>query len=144
MSEKPSDVVRTWFERVWNEGDLSAIDEMFPEGSVAHGIGGGLHGPAAFRVFHKSIQDVCDDVHIDVLESIDCGDRTYVRCKATMRLGDRTVSFDGGSLLRIEEGKLVEARDVWDFQGALIQLGVITPETFLEACAAVRAGKPHA
>ncbi len=134
MSEKPSDVVREWFERVWNQGDVDAIDEMFPEGCVAHGIGGGIRGPAAFREFHAGMNSICDDVRVEVLETIDCGDRTYVRCEATMKLGERELTFAGGSLLRVEGRKLVEAHDVWDFHGALIELGVIEPDTFGAAC----------
>ena len=67
---KNLEVLETWFQRVWNEGDASAIDEMFQEQGKARGLGGqddsaeidaegGIAeqvrvGPAGFKGFHQS------------------------------------------------------------------------------------------
>ena len=37
----PKALVRRWFEEVWNKGREEAIDEMFAEDGVAHGLATG-------------------------------------------------------------------------------------------------------
>ena len=38
MSEENKQLVRRWFEEVWNNGRADAIDEMFDENGIAHGL----------------------------------------------------------------------------------------------------------
>ena len=38
MSEENKELVRRWFEEVWNKGRADAIDEMFDENGIAHGL----------------------------------------------------------------------------------------------------------
>ena len=38
MPASPSAILRSWFERVWNAGDESAIDELYAANAVAHGL----------------------------------------------------------------------------------------------------------
>jgi len=38
MSEENKELVRRWFEEVWNQGRAEAIDEMFDENGIAHGL----------------------------------------------------------------------------------------------------------
>ena len=51
-------IVRRWFEEVWNKGREDAVDEMFAEEGVAHGLadesGAELRGPRR----HPGIEDL--------------------------------------------------------------------------------------
>ena len=38
MSEENKEVLRRWFEEVWNKGRAEAIEEMFDENGIAHGL----------------------------------------------------------------------------------------------------------
>ncbi len=38
MSEENKELVRRWFEEVWNKGRADAIEEMFDENGIAHGL----------------------------------------------------------------------------------------------------------
>jgi hypothetical protein len=38
MSTESKDLIRRWFEEVWNKGREDAIDEMFAADGVAHGL----------------------------------------------------------------------------------------------------------
>ncbi|HXA50900.1 MAG TPA: TIGR03435 family protein [Candidatus Acidoferrum sp.] len=67
MSEQNKVVVRRWFEEVWNQGCEASIDELFPEGGVAHGLGDSeadVHGPAEFKLFAAHIRGSIPDVNI--------------------------------------------------------------------------------
>ncbi len=38
MALTPAEVLHTWFERVWNQADESAIDELLHPTAIAHGL----------------------------------------------------------------------------------------------------------
>lgn len=51
-----TDVMTTWFERVWTNEDESAIDEMLVEDTHAKGLGAQSHvGPEEFKIFHRTL-----------------------------------------------------------------------------------------
>jgi len=39
MSDEMKSVLHRWFEEVWNKGREEAIDELFAEDGIAHGLG---------------------------------------------------------------------------------------------------------
>ena len=59
MSEENKALVRRWFEEVWNQGRADAIDEMFGEYGIAHGLSDDpsnpLRGPGDFKPFHNIV-----------------------------------------------------------------------------------------
>ena len=138
MSEENKALFRRWFEEVWNQGRAEAIDEMFDEEGVAHGLAGEggaeLRGPAHFREFHRSFRDAFPDLRVTVEDVIAEGDKVAGRCsaRATHRsaaLGfaatDREVDFGGMCIVRVRDGKIVEAWNTFDFLAMYQQLGVI-------------------
>jgi len=61
MSEENKQLVRRWFEEVWNKGRAEAIDEMFDEYGIAHGLSEDpakpITGPRDFRPFHTLFRE---------------------------------------------------------------------------------------
>ena len=49
MSDETKSILHRWFEEVWNKGREEAIDELFAEDGIAHGLadeqGEALRGP---------------------------------------------------------------------------------------------------
>ena len=138
MSEENKALFRRWFEEVWNQGRAEAIDEMFAEDGVAHGLadasGAELRGPAHFREFHRSFRTAFPDIRVTVEDVIAEGDKVAGRCsaRATHRadsLGfaatDRPVAFEGMSIVRIHDGQIVEAWNNFDFLSMYQQLGAV-------------------
>ncbi len=138
MSEENKALVRRWFEEVWNKGRAEAIEEMFAEDGVAHGLadasGEELRGPAHFREFHRGFREAFPDIRVTVEDVIAEGDKVAGRCtaRATHRsaaLGfaatDRAVGFDGMCIARVCDGKIAEAWNTFDFLTMYRQLGVL-------------------
>lgn len=139
MSQAASDVMRQWFERVWNRADPTGIDEMFPPEGVAHGLAGAaLHGPVAFRAFWDALQASFESIRIEVLDAVDNGPMAYVRCQAHLGFQGKPVVLSGGTHCRVEDGRILEAWDTWDFAGAMEQMGALPPDAFALACAGAR------
>ena len=138
MSEENKALIRRWFEEVWNRGRAEAIDEMFAEDGVAHGLadasGQPLRGPGGFRPFHRSFRDAFPDIEVVVEDVIAEGDKLAARCSVRgrhqgdtlgFRATERPVEFTGITFLRVRDGKIVEAWNNFDFMAMFQQLGAL-------------------
>jgi len=138
MSEENKELIRRWFEEVWNRGRAEAIDELFAADGVAHGLSGAggdeLRGPADFRVFHRSFREAFPDIEIVVEDVIAEGDKVAALCtaRATHRsnaLGfaatNRPVDFNGVAIVRVRDGQIAEAWNCFDFLTMYQQLGAV-------------------
>ena len=61
MSEENKALIRRWFEEVWNKGREEAIDEMFAEDGIAHGLadesGEDMRGPTDYKPFFRKFRE---------------------------------------------------------------------------------------
>jgi predicted ester cyclase len=129
----PDAVIRRWFREVWDEGREEIIDELMSPDAVAHGLAGAdLHGPNGFKPFFRTMRAALGDLEVRVLRTIVQGDTVAAHCHVTARhvgetLGgpptNKPVEFDGVTIARIVEGKLVEGWNVFDFLTMYQQLG---------------------
>ena len=138
MSEQNKALVRRWFEEVWNKGRSEAIDEMFAADGIAHGLSDDaevpMQGPADFKPFHAAFRGAFPDVDIIVEDLIAEGDKVAARCSVRGKhTGDHLgvaasnapVEFSGIAIVRINNGKIVEAWNNFDFLKMNKQIGVI-------------------
>lgn len=128
--------IRRWFEEVWNKGREEAIDEMFAEDGIAHGLadetGATLRGPNGFKPFFQSFRGAFPDIKIVVEDTIAEGDKVAARCRLhATHAGDtlgfaatqRPMEITGVAIVRVKDGKIVEAWNHFDFMGMFQQLG---------------------
>jgi steroid delta-isomerase-like uncharacterized protein len=136
MSEANKKLVLRWFEEVWNKGRSEAIDEMFSAEGIAHGLSedeaNPLRGPQNFRTFHATFREAFPDMIIIVEDTIAEGDKVVARCRVRGKhqgnsLGiaatNSPVEFTGIAIVRVENGKIVEAWNNFDFMKMYRQLG---------------------
>ena len=137
MPEANAHLLKRWFEEVWNQSREAAIDELAAPNMVAHGLldanGKPIDRIDKFKVFWRQFRDAFPDMHIEVNEALADGDKQVVRCtvRATHTGGglgfaatNKPITFTGTVIARIQDGRLVEAWDNWDFHGLYQQLGV--------------------
>ena len=138
MSEENKELVRRWFEEVWNRGRAEAIHEMFDEYGVAHGLSTDpakpITGPSQFRPFHTLFREAFPNMLIVVEDMVAEGDKVAARCSVRAKHeGDfmgraatqAPVEFTGMTIVRIDNGKIVEAWNNFDFQTLHKQVGLI-------------------
>jgi predicted ester cyclase len=138
MSEENKALIRRWFEEVWNKGRAGAIDEMFACEGVTHGLtdesGNELCGPVAFKPFFNTFRSAFPDMKVEVVDTVAEGDKVAARCagRATHTgegLGiaptQSPVTFDGMTIVRIQNGQIVEAWNNFDFMSMFQQLGAL-------------------
>jgi steroid delta-isomerase-like uncharacterized protein len=138
MPEDNKALVRRWFEEVWNKGRAEAIDEMFADDGVAHGLsdetGEPLRGPANFKAFFHNFREAFPDIEVVVEDTISEGDRVAARCTVRGRHTGHSLGFaateqpmeiSGITIVRVRDGQIVEAWNNFDFMAMFQQLGAL-------------------
>jgi steroid delta-isomerase-like uncharacterized protein len=119
-------LIRRWFEEVWNQKSEAAIDEMMAGDCVAYGLpdpDAVVRGSAQFKEFHRGFSGAFPDLQISVQDVIASGDRVAARwlMKGTHLGGQlgfpataKTVALEGVSIAVIQDGKLKEGWNMVD------------------------------
>ena len=139
MSEANKALIHRWFEEVWNKGREEAIDEMFAADGIAHGLteegdralrGGG----EGFKPFFRAFRSAFPDIEVVVEDTVAEGDKVAARCSVRGKhqsdsLGfaatGAAAEFTGITIVRIADGKIVEAWNNFDFMTMYKQLGAL-------------------
>ncbi len=128
-------LMRRWFQEVWNEGRIQTVHELLSPDGVATGQRGAeaeIRGPEEFEKFVREFRGAFPDIKVTVEDVFGSGDKVVLRWSATMtHTGDalglpasgRRVRSRGITVARIEHGKIVEGWDNWDQLGMLEQIG---------------------
>jgi predicted ester cyclase len=134
MGDANQQLMRRWFEEVWNLKRESAVDEMYPEGRKAHGLpypDSEIVGPGAFKEFRRGFLKGFPDIHITLEDSVADQDRVAVRWTATMtHQGEfsgvaptgKPARLSGATFARIEDGVIIEAWNFMDLSGFVQRL----------------------
>lgn len=139
MSEEDNKaLIQRWFEEVWNQGKVEVIDELLAEDGVVHGLvdasGSQVHGLQGFHNFHTQFRGAFPDINVSIDDVIAEGDKVVARCSVRGKhtgehLGfeatNTPVQFEGVAIVRIKDGKIVEAWNHFDFLEMNKQLGVL-------------------
>jgi steroid delta-isomerase-like uncharacterized protein len=139
MSEENKQLVRRWFEEVWNKGRADAIEQMFDANGIAHGLSDDpsnpIKGPKEFKPFHTLFREAFPNMTIIIEDMVAEGDRVAARCSVRAkhegefrgRVGAGSpVEFTGITIVRIDEGKIVEAWNNFDFMTLHRQVGLLS------------------
>ena len=86
MAHENSALIRRWFEEVWNNGRMEAIDEMASPDVIGHGQAQhdtdvGLH---EFRNFAVGLRSAFPDMKVVIDQTIEQGDKVVARWTSTM------------------------------------------------------------
>lgn len=126
-----------WFHEVWNQGNEQIIDELMSPDCLAHGINSeeGTKGIEAFKDFYRNFKGQFDNINVKILDVISQDDMECAHTEVTAIHNEtgKQVKFSGLVLARIENGKIAEAWNHYDFLNMYQQLGQVltTPEKVL-------------
>jgi predicted ester cyclase len=125
-----------WFDEVWNAQNEAAVDEMFAEDGIGHGLGGQpIRGPEEFKKFHRAFISAYPDLKVIVEDAIVEGDKIATRCRVTgshtghgigVAPTNQPVEFTGMVIVRVKDGKIVEAWNEFNFMEMYKQVGALT------------------
>jgi steroid delta-isomerase-like uncharacterized protein len=143
MAQENSALIRRWFEEVWNNGRMEAIDEMASPDVIGHGQA--QHdidiGLKEFKPFVVGLLGAFPDMKVVIDQTVEQGEKVVARWTATMtHKGDflgfaptgKRVTITGTTIQRISNGKIVEGWDNWDQLGLLVQIGAVPAAHFVK------------
>ena len=136
--EQNKALIQRWFEEVWNKGRADAIDEMLAGDALLHGLSDDMSapliGPVGFKPFHATFRGAFPNIEVIVEDLVAEGDKVVARCSVRGKhTGDHLgvtasnapVEFTGIGIARVEDGKIVEAWNNFDFLKMNRQIGVV-------------------
>jgi len=139
MAEEYETLMHRWFEEVWNQGREEAIDELFSENGVVYGLptenGEPMRGPKDFKPFYRQFREAFPNIKVSVEDIVRDGDKIAARCSVrgtlegeSLRISpaNQPIDITGIAIVRIENGKIVEAWNEFDFMTMYSQLGVLS------------------
>lgn len=123
-SEQNKHLVHRWFEELWNQGKTALIAELFAPDCVLHEGSLQIRGPQEFMRFHDSLREQFTDFRVTPGIALAEGDlaslRWIVECRD--KSSGKSVTATGISIVRIKDGRFIEAWQNWDQAGVAAQL----------------------
>ncbi|HKH61215.1 MAG TPA: ester cyclase [Flavitalea sp.] len=107
-----------WYDEVWNNANKSKIDELMDENAVIHGleIESEKHGPQAFHPFYENFRQGFPSVNVEIEPIITTDDAEAAHCTVNATTSDgKKVTFNGLTVAKFRDGKLVEGWNAFDF-----------------------------
>lgn len=133
-----TEMMRDWFERIWNQCDTTALDEYLAPDGVIEGIDADpVKGPANFKAFHAGLCAAIDNLHVEVIDMIECEEKVCGHFVVTgvHRSTGKPVRFTSHFFGKVKDGKVVHAANDVDYLGMLIQIGAVSPDIMAKAMA---------
>jgi len=139
MPQEYETFMHRWFEEVWNQGREDAIDEMFAEDGIGHGLptdsGEPVRGPKEFKPFFKRFREAFPNVKVVVGETVSDGEKIASVCYVSglhegegigLSPTNLPVDFTGIVIVKLRDGKIIESWNSFDFMRMYAQLGALT------------------
>ncbi len=113
-----------WFEEVWNQGNRDAIAKLFAPDGVLYDGSTVIRGPAEFEAFYDRLRAQFSDFRISPVILVAEGDLACIHWNASFKQtsSDKPAHVTGTSIVRIKDGRFVEAWQNWDAASLAAQL----------------------
>lgn len=124
-------LVRRWWQEVWNEGRLDAIDELTTPDVVLRADGAEMRGRAELRKRTEAIRAAFSEIEVHLDQVTVSGDWVISRWRVAMThtgpwMGmpptHKRIVVNGSTWMRGENGLLAEGWDYWEKQEAADEL----------------------
>ena len=90
--EENIQLMRRWFQEVWNEGKTETVFDLLSPNAVATGQTGPqaeIHGPAEFVLFVEHIRGAFSDINLTIADAFGAEDKVVVRWSGVMSCSTR-------------------------------------------------------
>ena len=123
-----SDIMREWFSRVWEQGDVSAIDELFVPDTLAQGIVPDMEmGVDEFKFLVATMQEMITTPKVRIEKLIEQDDwiSGFMTLMTETIEQRKPVQVSCMVFCRFKDEKIVEAYNSFDFVNFFEQLGLL-------------------
>jgi predicted ester cyclase len=133
----PEEMLRRWFEEVWNARRLELAEELLAPGAILHEAsltGEALVGAEAFQAHARALLEAIPDLHFELEQVVAQGDAAAGRMIVTGRLSGRGLGVEptgqsfrisGMAMGRYRDGRLLEGWNNFDLLGLFAQIDAV-------------------
>jgi predicted ester cyclase len=121
-----SELLKQWYDEVWNKANEGFIDEMMHKDVIVHGLDpiGTTKGVSNFKTFYKNFRESFPVIHVEVKSLVNDGEFATAYCHVSAKhVKGNNISFTGLCVAKYKDGKLVEGWNNFDFLKMYQQLG---------------------
>jgi predicted SnoaL-like aldol condensation-catalyzing enzyme len=117
-------LVLRWFEEVWNQSRRETIFELLSPDCVIYDGDAPIRGHDGFAAFYDRLHSEFTDFHITPGAVLAEGDLASLRWSVSARhkASGKPTQVSGISIVRIQDGKFIEAWQNWDTASLAAQL----------------------
>jgi predicted SnoaL-like aldol condensation-catalyzing enzyme len=117
-------LVIRWFEEVWNQGQRDTIAKLLAPDGVIYDGPAIIHGPAEFEGFYDRLHAQFSDFKISPALLLAEGDLVCMHWFSEFKHNatGKRAHVTGTSIVRIKDGRFIEAWQNWDAAGLAAQL----------------------
>lgn len=122
-------LVIRWFEEVWNKGNRDTIAQLFAPDGVIYDGATLIRGPLEFEKFYDRLRAQFSNFKISPVLALAEGDLVCVHWFSELKHNatGKDAQITGTSIVRIRDGRFVEAWQNWDAAGLAAQLSGVPP-----------------
>jgi predicted SnoaL-like aldol condensation-catalyzing enzyme len=123
-TEQNKQIILRWFEEVWNQGRRETIAELYAPEGVLHDGAAIYRGREDFHRFYDELRSQFSKFQVKPIISLAEGDLVCLHWSAAFchTLSDKALRITGTSVVRIKDGRFVEAWQNWDQADLAAQL----------------------
>jgi predicted SnoaL-like aldol condensation-catalyzing enzyme len=132
IAEQNKQTMVRWFEEVWNQGRRETIHELFAEKGILHDGSTIFRGRDEFCRFYDAFHSEFADFRATPIVSLAEGDLACLRWSISFRhkKTNKPAQVTGTSVVRFQNGQLIEAWQNWDAASLSAQLPEYSAITF--------------
>ena len=129
---EPVDIVRRFYEEIWNQGNLDAIPDICHREIAFRGsLGDTKHGHAGFAEYVRYVRGALDHYRCQIEETVTEGNRVFAKMlfvgtHQRVFLGyaptQKILEWAGAALFTIESDRITELWVLGDLHGLIDQL----------------------
>lgn len=132
----PVELIITWFERVWNNKDVTAIEELLANPCVLTGLDHReICSPRDFLFFYQKMHSLLDPLYVRLDRVL--GDQNrfagVISIVGTHKASGREIDYKSSCFGSVKNGQLFEATCISDLTTLLFQTGILSDFDFEEA-----------
>lgn len=129
---EPVDIVKRFYEEIWNQGNLDAIPDICHREFAFRGsLGDTKHGHEGFADYVRYVRGALDDYRCHIEDVVAEGNRVFARMLFSgIHQGEflghaptqKTLQWAGAALFSIDDDRIIELWVLGDLHGLLSQL----------------------
>lgn len=127
MIDAMTDLITRYFQEVWNEGHVDALDELLTPDYLNHSPStpNPPRGPAGLKPIVRAMREAIPDLHYEILDTVVAPDKAAVYLRVTGTQAGKAIDVRQMQIEWIKDGRIWQHWRITDELAMMRQVGAI-------------------